>query len=74
MEPVRKERCSPVYIKALARVGAKYSAARDQKERDSLKAFQFFSQSAQYGHAGSNYEVLYPELTLYSFMCTSTTA
>jgi hypothetical protein len=41
----------------LARVGAKYASPLHEKQQDLLKAFQFYSQAAQYGHAGSNYEL-----------------
>ena len=51
------ERASATYVKNLARVGARYSTARDERQQDHLKAFQFYSQAAQYGHAGANYEL-----------------
>jgi hypothetical protein len=40
-------------------VGAQYAArpTGHEQQQDLLKAFQFYSQAAQYGHAGANYEL-----------------
>lgn len=48
---------SKTYINNLAAIGAKYGSARNERERDILKAMQFYSQAAQYGHPGANFEL-----------------
>jgi uncharacterized protein len=48
---------SATYVNNLAAMGAKYGSARNELERDVLKAMQFYSQAAQYGHPGANFEL-----------------
>jgi TPR repeat protein len=47
------------YVMNLAKIGAQSASARvgRPRQQDLLKAFQFYSQAAQYGHAGANYEL-----------------
>ena len=56
---VEKRAKSLSYVKNLARVGAKYAVLREGKEKqqDLLKALQFYTQAAQFGHPGANYEL-----------------
>jgi len=54
-----RARNSSSYVKNLARVGAKCAArhAGHETQQDLLRAYQFYSQAAQFGHAGANYEL-----------------
>ena len=54
-----RARNSSAYVKNLARVGARCAArhAGHETQQDLLRAYQFYSQAAQFGHAGANYEL-----------------
>jgi TPR repeat protein len=47
------------YAAILATIGAQSSSARSGRPRqeDLMKAFQFYSQAAQFGHVGASYEL-----------------